>query len=73
MADSKPVGRPTLLKTELKCCFERGLLLSSYNIYSQFKPRQMEAFIFELVALEIAYGWIGHKLSSGLSDRPRGV
>jgi hypothetical protein len=33
----------------------------------------MEAFIFELVALEIAYGWIGHKLSSGLSDRPRGV
>ena len=55
MADSKPVGRPTLLKTELKCSFERGLLLSSYNIYSQFKPRRMEVFIFELIALETAY------------------
>jgi hypothetical protein len=57
MADSKPVGHFALLETELKCSFERGLLLSSYNIYSQFKPRQMlEAFsILELVALEIAY------------------
>jgi hypothetical protein len=55
MADSKPVGRSTLLKTELKRIFERGLLLSSYNIYSQFKPWQMETSILELVALEIAY------------------
>jgi hypothetical protein len=44
-----------LLETELECFFERGLLLSSYSIYSQFKPRQMGAFILELVALEIAY------------------
>jgi hypothetical protein len=43
------------LKTELKRTSERGLLLSSYNIYSQFKPRRMEVFIFELIALETAY------------------
>jgi hypothetical protein len=55
MADSKPVGRFTLLKTELKRIFDEGLLLSSYNIYSQFMPWQMEDFILELVALEIAY------------------
>jgi hypothetical protein len=55
MADSKPVGHSTLVETELKCFFERGLRLSSYNIYSQFKPRQMGTFILELVALEIAY------------------
>ena len=54
MADSKPVGSSTLLKTELKRIFDEGLLLSSYNIYSQFMPREMEAFILELVALEIA-------------------
>jgi hypothetical protein len=39
MADSKPVGSFTLLKTELKRIFEKGLLLSSYNSYSQFMPR----------------------------------
>ena len=55
MAGSKPVGSFTLLKTELKRIFDKGLLLSSYNIYSQFMPRQMEDFILELVALEIAY------------------
>jgi hypothetical protein len=55
MAGSKPVGSSTLLKTELKRIFDEGLLLSSYNIYSQFMPWQMEAFILELVALEIAY------------------
>jgi hypothetical protein len=55
MADSKPVGRPTLLKTELELIFDEGLLLSSYNIYSQFTPWQMGTFILELVALEIAY------------------
>jgi hypothetical protein len=55
MADSKPVGSFTLLKTELKRIFDEGLLLSSYNIYSQFMPKEMEAFILELVALEIAY------------------
>jgi hypothetical protein len=55
MADSKPLGNFTLLETELKRIFERGLLLSSYDIYSQFKPPQMETFILELVALEIAY------------------
>jgi hypothetical protein len=44
------------LKTELKRIFDKGLLLSSYNIYSQFMPRLMEDFILvELVALEIAY------------------
>jgi hypothetical protein len=43
------------LKTELKRIFDQGLLLSSYNIYSQFRPWQMGAFILELVALEIAY------------------
>jgi hypothetical protein len=43
------------LKTELKRIFERGLLLSSYNIYSQPRPWQMETSILELVALEIAY------------------
>ena len=55
MAGSKPVGSFTLLKTELKRIFDEGLLLSSYNIYSQFMPWQMEDFILELVALEIAY------------------
>ena len=55
MADSKPVGRFTLLQKELKLIFDEGLLLSSYNIYSQFMPWQMEDFILELVALEIAY------------------
>ena len=55
MADSKPVGRPTVLQKELKLIFDEGLLLSSYNIYSQFTPWQMETFILELVALEIAY------------------
>jgi hypothetical protein len=55
MAHSKPVGRSTLLKKELKLIFDEGLLLSSYNIYSQFTPWQMETFILELVALEIAY------------------
>jgi hypothetical protein len=40
MAGSKPVGSFTLLKTELKRIFDEGLLLSSYNIYSQFMPRQ---------------------------------
>jgi hypothetical protein len=43
------------MKTELKRLFDKGLLLSSYNIYSQFMPWQMEDFILELVALEIAY------------------
>jgi hypothetical protein len=38
MADSKPVGRPTLLRKELKLIFDEGLLLSSYSIYSQFTP-----------------------------------
>ena len=55
MADSKLVASFTLLKTELKRIFDEGLLLSSYNIYSQFMPCQMEAFILELVELEIAY------------------
>ena len=57
MAGSKPVGSFTLLKTELKRIFDEGLLLSSCNIYSQsqFMPWQMEDFILELVALEIAY------------------
>jgi hypothetical protein len=55
MAGSKPVGSFTLLKKEVKRIFDEGLLLSSYNIYSQFTPRQMEDFILELVALEIAY------------------
>jgi hypothetical protein len=56
MAGSKPVGRCTLLKKELKFIFDEGLLLSSYNIYSQFTPwQQMETFVLELVALEIAY------------------
>jgi hypothetical protein len=43
------------LKKELKLIFDEGLLLSSYNIYSQFTSWQMETFILELVALEIAY------------------
>jgi hypothetical protein len=38
MADSKSVGRSTLLKKGLKRLFDEGLLLSSYNIYSQFMP-----------------------------------
>jgi hypothetical protein len=55
MADSKPVGSSTLLKKEVKRIFDKGLLISSYNIYSQFTPWQMETFILELVALEFAY------------------
>jgi hypothetical protein len=55
MADSKPVGSFAILKKELKRIFDKGLLISSYNIYSQFTPWQMETFILELVALEIAY------------------
>ena len=55
MAGSKPVGSFTLLKKEVKRIFDEGLLLSSYNIYSQFMPWQMEDFILELVALEFAY------------------
>jgi hypothetical protein len=59
MADSfkasRKVHSPYLLKKELERIFDKGLLLSSYNIYSQFTPWQMETSILELVALEIAY------------------
>jgi hypothetical protein len=59
MADSfkasRKVHSPYLLKKELELIFDKGLLLSSYNIYSQFTPWQMETSILELVALEIAY------------------
>jgi hypothetical protein len=47
---AEPVGSFTLLKEGLKRIFDEGLLLSSYNIYSQFMPWQMETFILELVA-----------------------
>jgi hypothetical protein len=40
--------------------------LSSYNTYSQFKPPQMEAFVLELVALEIA-----HHAGGGLTNYER--
>jgi hypothetical protein len=54
MAYSKPLENFTLLETELKHISKHGLLLLSFNIYSQFKSPQMGAFILELAALEIA-------------------